>query len=129
MLAENKFSKYFLYAVGEIVLVVIGILIALQINDWKQISEDSTEELKLLSAFQEEFSQNKENVIKIKTHYSEITKTNKHLMELIGKNPSHINKLNLDEGQLVVEGKIQSLDYADHEEERTKSGVFGKMFR
>ena len=34
MLTENKFSKYLLYAVGEIVLVVIGILIALQINNW-----------------------------------------------------------------------------------------------
>ena len=33
MLAENKFSKYLLYAIGEIVLVVIGILIALQINN------------------------------------------------------------------------------------------------
>jgi len=32
MLTENKFSKYLLYAIGEIVLVVIGILIALQIN-------------------------------------------------------------------------------------------------
>ena len=34
MLAENKFSKYMLYAIGEIMLVVIGILIALQINNW-----------------------------------------------------------------------------------------------
>ncbi|MBT8218512.1 MAG: hypothetical protein KJP00_01720 [Bacteroidia bacterium] len=34
MLSENKFSKYLLYAIGEIVLVVIGILIALQINNW-----------------------------------------------------------------------------------------------
>jgi hypothetical protein len=33
MLAENKFSKYLLYAFGEILLVVIGILIALQIGD------------------------------------------------------------------------------------------------
>ncbi|MEQ8240835.1 MAG: DUF6090 family protein, partial [Cyclobacteriaceae bacterium] len=33
MLTENKFSKYLLYAIGEIVLVVIGILIALQINN------------------------------------------------------------------------------------------------
>ena len=31
---ENKTSKYFKYAIGEIVLVVIGILIALQINNW-----------------------------------------------------------------------------------------------
>ena len=34
MLSENKFSKYLPYAIGEIVLVVIGILIALQINNW-----------------------------------------------------------------------------------------------
>jgi len=36
LLTENKFSKYLLYAVGEIILVVIGILIALQINNWNQ---------------------------------------------------------------------------------------------
>ena len=36
MLAENKFSKYVVYALGEITLVVIGILIALQINNWNQ---------------------------------------------------------------------------------------------
>ena len=34
LLSENKFSKYMLYAIGEIVLVVIGILIALSINQW-----------------------------------------------------------------------------------------------
>ncbi|MDX1470501.1 MAG: DUF6090 family protein [Flavobacteriaceae bacterium] len=36
ILTENKFSRYFLYATGEIVLVVIGILIALQINNWNE---------------------------------------------------------------------------------------------
>jgi len=39
MLIENKFSKYLLYAVGEILLVVIGILIALQINNWNEIQK------------------------------------------------------------------------------------------
>jgi hypothetical protein len=33
LLSENKFSKYLLYAIGEIVLVIIGILIALAINE------------------------------------------------------------------------------------------------
>ena len=33
---ENKTGKYFKYAIGEIVLVVIGILIAIQINNWNQ---------------------------------------------------------------------------------------------
>ncbi|WP_445748332.1 DUF6090 family protein [Polaribacter sp.] len=36
LLIENKTSKYFKYAIGEIVLVVIGILIALQINNWNE---------------------------------------------------------------------------------------------
>jgi len=36
LLSEGKTGKYFKYAIGEIVLVVIGILIALQINDWNE---------------------------------------------------------------------------------------------
>ena len=34
--AENKVMAYLRYAIGEIILVVIGILIALQINNWKE---------------------------------------------------------------------------------------------
>lgn len=36
LLTENKFSQYFIYAIGEIILVVIGILIALSINNWNE---------------------------------------------------------------------------------------------
>lgn len=36
LLTENKLSKYLIYAIGEIILVVIGILIALQINNWNE---------------------------------------------------------------------------------------------
>jgi len=48
MLTENKFSKYLLYAVGEIILVVIGILIALQINNW---NEERKEQTKLINVY------------------------------------------------------------------------------
>ena len=34
LISENKFSKYLIYAIGEIVLVMIGILLALQVNNW-----------------------------------------------------------------------------------------------
>tara|TARA_R110001632_G_scaffold54410_9_gene133342 strand:+ start:1623 stop:2381 length:759 start_codon:yes stop_codon:yes gene_type:complete len=37
----GKFSKYLLYAIGEIILVVIGILIALQINNWNENRKNS----------------------------------------------------------------------------------------
>jgi hypothetical protein len=48
LLSENKFSKYLIYAIGEIILVVIGILIALQINNWNEIQKRNDEERKLL---------------------------------------------------------------------------------
>lgn len=47
-LSENKFSKYLLYAIGEIVLVVIGILIALQLNTWKDDKQNKKIELQYL---------------------------------------------------------------------------------
>lgn len=36
LIMENKTGKYLKYAIGEIVLVVIGILIALSINTWNE---------------------------------------------------------------------------------------------
>ena len=48
LLMENKISKYFKYAIGEIILVVIGILIALQINNWNISKQDAIFERKIL---------------------------------------------------------------------------------
>ena len=44
MLTENKTGKYFKYVIGEIVLVVTGILIALQINNWNIKTIDTKKE-------------------------------------------------------------------------------------
>lgn len=48
LLAENKFSRYLAYAFGEIVLVVLGILIALQINTWNLHRMDREREINYL---------------------------------------------------------------------------------
>ena len=45
---ENRFIKYWRYAIGEIVLVVIGILIALQINNWNEDKKARATELYVL---------------------------------------------------------------------------------
>ena len=50
MLTENKFSKYLLYAIGEIVLVVIGILIALQVNNMNEVEKVKDKEVIYLNA-------------------------------------------------------------------------------
>jgi hypothetical protein len=56
-----------LYAIGEIVLVVIGILIALQINNWNELRKDQKQEIKLLKQLQTDLTANEleiDNLIK-----------------------------------------------------------------
>jgi len=48
MLTENKFSKYLLYAIGEIVLVVIGIFLAIQLNNLNENRKKSDKEVSFL---------------------------------------------------------------------------------
>lgn len=59
LLSKKKFSRYLLYAVGEIVLVVIGILIALAINNKNQRSIESKNEQTYLIGLQKEFEMSK----------------------------------------------------------------------
>ena len=49
---DNKPIKYLRYAIGEIVLVVIGILIALSINNWNEARKERLEEREILSDLQ-----------------------------------------------------------------------------
>ena len=58
LLAENKISKYLLYAIGEIVLVVIGILIALQINNWNEEQKRELVTMGLMTQARKELLQN-----------------------------------------------------------------------
>lgn len=53
MFIKNKMSKYLFYAFGEIFLVVIGILIALQINNWNQTRIENDVEIALLKSCKE----------------------------------------------------------------------------
>ena len=52
---KNKTGKYFKYAIGEIVLVVIGILIALQINNFNEQRKDSEKEQVVLKQLKEDY--------------------------------------------------------------------------
>ncbi len=49
---KNKTGKYLKYAIGEIVLVVIGILIALSINNWNEERKGKQKEMVFLKEFQ-----------------------------------------------------------------------------
>src|SRR5210317_128818 len=65
LLSEGKTGKYFKYAIGEIVLVVIGILIALQINTAKNEKDKRIEEITHLENILSDLKQDKSELIKI----------------------------------------------------------------
>ncbi len=76
LLSEGKTGKYFKYAIGEIVLVVIGILIALQVNNWHEHQKIITNEQEVLKSLEKEIVKNTEQLEKYKTRndfYSEVT--------------------------------------------------------
>ncbi|WGK65860.1 DUF6090 family protein [Croceiramulus getboli] len=58
MINQNRTRKYLLYAIGEIILVVIGILIALQINNWNEERKQENLEQDYLQALKKEFENN-----------------------------------------------------------------------
>ena len=60
LLKENKTSKYFKYTIGEIVLVVIGILIALQINNWNENRKFKNQEIQYIKRL---LTENKQDLI------------------------------------------------------------------
>ena len=57
LLAEGKTSNYLKYAIGEIVLVMIGILLALQINNWNEVRKDRAYEVKMLAQIKKALEQ------------------------------------------------------------------------
>jgi len=49
-LAGNQFGRYLLYALGEVLLVMVGILLALQVDNWNEQRKERRDELELLEA-------------------------------------------------------------------------------
>ncbi len=96
LLAENKFSKYLIYAIGEIVLVVIGILIALQINNWNQKRIQKLEEQSIVKNIHTEYLQNK-GIIKRRIEETELCEAAlRQLMNNVGKDEAYLKKQNVD---------------------------------
>jgi hypothetical protein len=78
LLMENKTSKYFKYAIGEIILVVIGILIALQINNWNSDRLNANRNYTLLVKLSKELDLNIERSTFLDTTSIGFTESGKH---------------------------------------------------
>ncbi len=82
---KNKTGKYFKYAIGEIVLVVIGILIALQVNNWNENRKLETKSINLVERLKKELSRDIDN-IKYRIEFAEnINNSVTTLMNMFGE--------------------------------------------
>ena len=83
LIMENKTGKYLKYAIGEIVLVVIGILIALQINNWNEQRKLKAVELNLLYELQDVLEGGVDGELKFQLSQIESNKISKASCEFL----------------------------------------------
>ena len=96
LLTENKFRKYLLYAFGEIILVVIGILIALQVNNLNEKSKLNNETQEIFKSLNDEF---KNNRAVLKERIDALENTNKYVkavLDLTNSDESVLATINID---------------------------------
>ena len=98
-LTKGSFSKYFLYAIGEIILVVIGILIALYINNNKAISDSQEKQKNHLTLIKEELENNVLILEKEEKTLSNIIVNIRDIINLANsvKSKENVDEINLSE--------------------------------
>ncbi|MCX2719753.1 DUF6090 family protein [Lentiprolixibacter aurantiacus] len=96
LLSENKFRKYLIYAIGEIILIVIGVLLAVAINDQISKSNERKLEKQLLINIRKELMSNIDQLkIAIKSH-EEGSHAGTELLTTIRYNANNLEINNLD---------------------------------
>jgi len=80
LLSEGNTGKYLKYAIGEIVLVVIGILIALQINNWNENRKTINTQEKYLILLKKETDANRDELNRVFTRVDSTFKAQKYLI-------------------------------------------------
>ncbi len=106
LLSENRFTKYLMYAAGEIILVVIGILIALQINTWNENRKLSSQEKLYINRL---IAENKSDVTTLTEEIEKLTTNNEKIAAFtdVIKNPDSSDSLMIVRVQdFIIHGSI-----------------------
>ncbi len=102
LLSEGKTGKYFKYAIGEILLVMIGILLALQVNNWNDSRLETKREQTILKNLHTEFNDNLTELQRIYDGSEESYRSSVRLLEIIKDD----NPINSEEIELLLNSII-----------------------
>ena len=153
LLTENNFSRYLIYAIGEIALVMIGILLALQVNTWNEGRKENQLEQVFLHklranlqedillyneviASNEEFEEGLDSAMIIMQNYSDFTRKDlqKYLKVLMYSsrfitnqtafnNLSSIGKMDIIKNDSITEGLFLYYRHAQIIKESVQDGL------
>ena len=96
LLEGNQSGKYLKYALGEIVLVMIGILLALQVNNWNEERKEKRQGALLKENLHREFTQNQRLLDTILQLNQKAFEANRALVDLVGSDAAGLARHNLD---------------------------------
>ncbi|MCA0154407.1 hypothetical protein LBV24_14345 [Winogradskyella sp. 2Y89] len=113
LMKQNKMGKYFKYAIGEIILVMIGILLALQVNNWNNNRLEAKEEKEVIEKLHADFKENKKILKQFLIGVKGSSKSQQILMNLIGASKEELYKHNLD-SLLYVSFGATEMAFADN---------------
>jgi len=91
LLTENKLSRYLFYAIGEIALVIIGILVALSVNNKNELRKEKAEEEKILIGIKNDFLTTRQNLLGVIFNQKMAVNFSKKLINLIEYNDIEFN--------------------------------------
>ncbi|MBT8376350.1 MAG: hypothetical protein KJO22_05740 [Bacteroidia bacterium] len=96
LMSQNKTGKYLKYAIGEIILVVIGILIALQINNWNEERKLSIKETIYLKGLKADFEQSKQALARVIKKTNRVSNRADTLATMIKKHGNELTAIQID---------------------------------
>lgn len=91
LLQNKRLGPYLLYAIGEIVLVVMGILIAVSIDDWNSQNKKKASQSAYLAALKSEFEGNSEKLKQVRLINQNNIQSARALSQLMGTTPDTVS--------------------------------------
>jgi len=115
LISENNMGKYFKYAIGEILLVVIGILIALSINNWNENKIERKLETKVLTELLSALENNYNSMVSDSIYRASWNTSSDIVINFIKNDLPYSDSLNIHFQHARKPGTNLSLSYAGYE--------------